>query len=81
MGELLRPICSDSMQIFEVTGTHSKTSTALLLAMMLSLQKIVLSHTTRGLEIWSDGKCSLLCRGLSITPGNVIRACKEAEVA
>ena len=46
------------MEIFEVTGTHSKTSTALLLALMLSRQKKVLSHTTRGLEIWQEGKAS-----------------------
>lgn len=79
VGELLMPELSDSLQIFEVTGTHSKTSTALLLAKMLSLQEKVLSHTTRGLEIWSSGKGSALHKGLSITPGNVIRACKEAE--
>ena len=66
------------MEVFEVTGTHSKTSTALLLAMMLSRQKRVLSHTTRGLEIWSAGEPHLLKKDLSITPGNVIIAAEAA---
>lgn len=67
------------MEVFEVTGTHSKTSTALLLALMLSQQKKVLSHTTRSLEIWQDGKAHLLEKGLSITPGNVIHAAQVAK--
>ena len=79
VGELLRGRVDPAMQVFEVTGTHSKTSTALLLAMMLSWQKKALSHTTRGLEIWQDGKSRLLEKGLSITPGNVIRAREEAQ--
>ena len=53
VGELLALIPEDLLRI-EVTGTHSKTTTALLLAMILSGQKRVLSHTTRGLEIWSE---------------------------
>ena len=79
VGELLRGRVDPAMEVFEVTGTHSKTSTALLLAMMLSWQKKVLSHTTRGLEIWQDGKARLLEKGLSITPGNVIRATEVAK--
>jgi UDP-N-acetylmuramyl pentapeptide synthase len=67
------------MEVFEVTGTHSKTSTALLLAMILSWQKRVLTHTTRGLEIWEEGRARLLEKGLSITPGNVIRAAEVAQ--
>ena len=62
VGELLGAELWPGMEVFEVTGTHSKTSTALLLAMMLSRQKKVLSHTTRGLEIWSEGKARLLKR-------------------
>jgi UDP-N-acetylmuramyl pentapeptide synthase len=79
VGEILRGRVDPAMEVFEVTGTHSKTSTALLLAMMLSWQKKVLSHTTRGLEIWQDGKARLLEKGLSITPGNVIRAKEVAK--
>jgi UDP-N-acetylmuramyl pentapeptide synthase len=45
---------------------------------MLSRQKRVLSHTTRGLEIWSTGEPHLLKNGLSITPGNVIIAAEAA---
>jgi len=79
VGELLGGKEKPAMEVFEVTGTHSKTSTALLLAMILSWQKKVLSHTTRGLEIWQDGKASLVEKGLSITPGNVIRATEAAK--
>ena len=68
----------DDLETIEITGTHSKTSTALLLAMILSGQKRVLSHTTRGLEIWDCGTPRLLKRGLSITPANVILALQEA---
>ena len=79
VGELLREKEDPAMELFEVTGTHSKTSTALLLALILSQQKKVLSHTTRGLEIWQDGKVRLLEKGLSITPGNVIHATQVAK--
>jgi UDP-N-acetylmuramyl pentapeptide synthase len=79
VGELLRGRVDPDLEIYEVTGTHSKTSTALLLAMMLSRQKKVLSHTTRGLEIWQEGKSRLLEKGLSITPGNVIHAAEVAK--
>ena len=79
VGELLGQRSNHSMEIFEVTGTHSKTSTALLLARMLSCQKNVVSHTTRGLELWRKGEATLLRKGLSITPGNVIPAMAEAE--
>jgi coenzyme F430 synthetase len=79
VGELLMGRVDSAMKVFEVTGTHSKTSTALLLALMLSRQKKVLSHTTRGLEIWMDGKARLLESGMSITPGNVIHATQVAK--
>lgn len=77
-GELLREELAQ-IEVFEVTGTHSKTTTAILLSMMLSRRGPVLSHTTRGLELWRDGRSSTIEMGLSITPGNVIRAAKEAE--
>jgi len=79
VGELLGPTIQEDLEVFEVTGTHSKTSTALLLARMLSGQKKVISHTTRGLEIWNSGKASVLQTGLSITPGNVIPAADAAK--
>ena len=77
VGELIGPALT-GMEVFEITGTHSKTSTALLLAMILSRQKRVLSHTTRGLEVWSAGVPHLLKKDLSITPGNVIIAAEAA---
>lgn len=81
VGELLAGRASPSMEVFEVTGTHSKTTTALLLAMILSWQKKVLTHTTCGLEIWEDGRARLQEKGLSITPGNVIRAAEVAQAS
>jgi UDP-N-acetylmuramate-alanine ligase len=39
VGELLRGRVDPDLEVYEVTGTHSKTSTALLLALMLSRQK------------------------------------------
>jgi UDP-N-acetylmuramyl pentapeptide synthase len=80
VGELLRAKEDSDLEVFEVTGTHSKTSTALLLALMLSSQRKVLSHTTRGLEVWQEGKASLIEKGRSITPGNVIHATQVAQV-
>lgn len=75
VGELVRP----SMSAYEVTGTHSKTSTSLLLARILSGKGDILSHTTRGIELWSRGSSRLVRSGLSITPANVIYAVEAAE--
>ncbi len=78
VGDLLRQDAA-ARDIFEVTGTHSKTTTALLLAVILSHHRKVLSHTTRGLEIWQDGRSIILQKGLSIAPANIIRAVQAAE--
>lgn len=77
-GELLCEEDTD-IRIIEVTGTHSKTTTALLAARILSRQKKVLSHTTRGLELWTGGESRTLGKGLSITPANVIAAFNAAR--
>ena len=78
VGDLLRQDAA-ARDIFEVTGTHSKTTTALLLALILSRHNKILSHTTRGLEIWQDGRSAILEKGLSIAPANIIRAVQAAE--
>jgi UDP-N-acetylmuramyl pentapeptide synthase len=75
VGELVHP----RLPVFEVTGTHSKTSTALLLAKILSGNRRIVSHTTRGIELWSNGSSRMVQAGLSITPGNVIRAVEATE--
>jgi UDP-N-acetylmuramyl pentapeptide synthase len=79
VGELL----ADDLDfhLFEVTGTHSKTSTALLLSRIISMQERVVSHTTRGIELWKLGQSQLLKSDLSITPGNMIHAFKAASSA
>ena len=70
-----------NFRAFEITGTRGKTTTALILARILSARGTVASHTTRGIEIWKDGKSELVRSGLSITPANVIRAFDAAKDA
>jgi UDP-N-acetylmuramyl pentapeptide synthase len=79
VGELLRG--ERNFRTFEVTGTRGKTTTALILARILSARGKVISHTTRGIEAWRDGKSELAASGLSITPANVIRAFDAASDA
>ncbi|MCC7575588.1 MAG: coenzyme F430 synthase [Methanomethylovorans sp.] len=75
VGEILtiKYIDHHSLMI-EVTGTKAKTSTASLLADMISRKLTVVLHTSRGLELWEDGICRLLHRGLSIAPGSILQA-------
>lgn len=79
VGEILK---SDSrlsgIKTVEVTGVKAKTSTASLLADMLSRQFEVVLHTSRGLEYWKAGTSSLIHRGLSITPGSILVAIEKA---
>jgi UDP-N-acetylmuramyl pentapeptide synthase len=79
VGELLRG--ERDFRAFEVTGTRGKTTTALILARILSTKGKVVSHTTRGIEVWRDRKSEVAATGLSITPANVIRAFDAAEKA
>lgn len=58
----------------EITGVKAKTSTASLLADMLSRKFEVVLHTSRGLEAWKGGVPSVLRKGLSITPGSILTA-------
>jgi UDP-N-acetylmuramyl pentapeptide synthase len=58
----------------EVTGVKAKTSTASLLADMLSRKFEVVLLTSRGLEAWKGGVPYVLGRGLSITPGSILTA-------
>lgn len=60
--------------IIEVTGTKAKTSTASLLADMISRELTVVLHTSRGLELWEDGVCKVIHKGLSIAPGSILQA-------
>lgn len=77
VGEILES--ERDFEVFEVTGTHSKTSTALLLSRLLSASSgKVVSHTTRGIELWDGGRSRVLGSGLSITPGSVIKAFEAA---
>ena len=79
VGELLRG--ERDFRAFEVTGTRGKTTTALILARILSTGRTVASHTTRGIEVWKDGRSKLVRSGLSITPANVILAFDAAREA
>jgi UDP-N-acetylmuramyl pentapeptide synthase len=80
VGEILRSDLKGST-VIEITGTRAKTSTSILLAEILSGNKKVISHTSRGLEDWS--KRRIIKNGLSITPASILRAVdmvKEAGI-
>ncbi len=62
------------IKTIEITGVKAKTSTASLLADMLSRRFEVVLHTSRGLEAWKGGISSLIGKGLSITPGSTLVA-------
>ncbi len=64
----------EGMKIIEITGSKGKTSSASLLADMLSRKMSVLLHTSRGLEIWKDGLAEKIYSGLSIAPGSILLA-------
>lgn len=75
VGEILT--CTDTGKyplIIEVTGTKAKTSTASLFADMISREFTVVLHTSRGLELWKDGVCEVIHKGLSIAPGSILQA-------
>jgi UDP-N-acetylmuramyl pentapeptide synthase len=78
VGELLEGALKDST-VIEITGTRAKTSTSILLAEILSRNKKVISHTSRGLEDWS--KRGIIKNGLSITPASVLRAIDMVQEA
>jgi UDP-N-acetylmuramyl pentapeptide synthase len=78
VGEILKGDSRLSgIKAVEVTGVKAKTSTASLLADMLSRQFEVVLHTSRGLEYWKVGTSSLIHRGLSITPGSILVAVEK----
>lgn len=64
----------DGVKVIEVTGSKAKTSTASLLAEILSRAMVVALHTSRGLEIWKDGEAERIHTGLSIAPGSILLA-------
>ncbi|MBW6470634.1 MAG: coenzyme F430 synthase, partial [Methanosarcinaceae archaeon] len=77
VGEILshdKTIVSTGARIIEITGTKAKTSTASILADMLSCKMNVVLHTTRGLEYWENGTPFLIYKGLSIAPGSILHA-------
>lgn len=76
VGEILSGRHQHEIMI-EITGTRAKTSTALLLAEMLSGEKKVVSHTSRGVEDWSARR--IIKKGLSITPASILLAVEAVE--
>ncbi|MFZ2410521.1 MAG: coenzyme F430 synthase [Candidatus Methanoperedens sp.] len=79
VGQILSGYNLKNKTLVEITGTKAKTSTAILLAGILSKEKKVISHTSRGTEDWSAGK--ILKKGLSITPASVLMALDAVEEA
>ncbi|TRZ87002.1 MAG: coenzyme F430 synthase [Methanosarcinales archaeon] len=78
VGEILRGALKGST-VIEITGTRAKTSTSILLGEILSKNKKVISHTSRGLEDWN--KKRIIQSGLSITPASILRAVDVVEEA
>lgn len=76
VGDILSGKHQDKI-IIEITGTRAKTSTALLLAEMLSEELKVVSHTSRGVEDWSTRR--IIKKGLSITPASILLAVEAVE--
>ncbi|MCX9085733.1 MAG: coenzyme F430 synthase [Candidatus Methanoperedens sp.] len=72
VGHILSTYNLANKTFIELTGTKAKTSTAILLADILSTQKKVISHTSRGLEDRSTG--TIIKKGLSITPASIMTA-------
>ncbi len=64
----------DDATVIEITGSKAKTSSASLLADMLSRKMKVILHTSRGLELWERGHSSIVHLGLSIAPGSILLA-------
>jgi UDP-N-acetylmuramyl pentapeptide synthase len=65
--------------VIEITGSKAKTSSASLLAEMLSQKMKVVLHTSRGLELWESGQCKILNLGLSIAPGSILLAIDKLD--
>jgi len=76
VGEILSGRRQKEIMI-EITGTRAKTSTALLLAEILTDEKKVVSHTSRGVEDWSSRR--IIKKGLSITPASILLALEAVE--
>ncbi|SES69604.1 UDP-N-acetylmuramyl pentapeptide synthase [Methanococcoides vulcani] len=66
-------------KVIELTGTKAKTSTASILADILSRSMDVVLHTSRGLEHWKDGVATIIHKGLSIAPGSILSAIGKIE--
>lgn len=68
-------------KVIELTGTKAKTSTASILADILSRSMDVVLHTSRGLEHWKNGVATIIHKGLSIAPGSILSAIGKIEEA
>lgn len=66
-------------QVFEITGSKGKTSTAFLLAAILSREISVVLHTSGGLYHLSPAGKKLVRKGLSIAPASILEAVRSVE--
>ncbi len=69
----------EGKQVFEITGSKGKTSTAFLLAYIVSRKKSVMLHTSGGLYFMSPQKKELIRKGLSIAPASILEAVDSVE--
>jgi UDP-N-acetylmuramyl pentapeptide synthase len=79
VGAILSEYNLKDKTLIEITGTKAKTSTAILLAEILSREKKVVSHTSMGVEDW--GAKTIIKKGLSITPASILSAVDAVEAA
>ena len=79
VGQILSGYNLKNKTLIELTGTKAKTSTAILLSDILSREKKVVSHTSRGLEDWSTW--AIIKKGLSITPASILTALDAVQDA
>ncbi len=79
VGRILSEYELEDKIFIEITGTKAKTSTASLLADILSRKKKVVSHTSYGLLDWNSRK--MIKKGLSITPASILAALDAVQEA
>lgn len=60
-----------NIDLIEITGVRGKTSTAVLLAQMLSFKGSVVLHTSEGVTYWKNGDFERIEPGISITPAYI----------
>ncbi|MCL2141341.1 MAG: coenzyme F430 synthase [Methanimicrococcus sp.] len=62
----------NDITLIEITGICGKTSTAVLLAQMLSADRKIAAHTSKGLMYWEENEVKHTEQSVSITPAHIL---------